>query len=128
MLLGHPGTGTTLLAKAVAGEAGVPLFSMSGSDFVEMFVGVGASVTGDTPVLVRTSEGGTRLTSIGDFVDAHYQGDAEGFIVPVKGVETLGLTEKESKFKASSKKFVGGRRRSGVRSVDRHPARALPET
>ncbi len=43
LLLGAPGTGKTLLARAVAGEAGVPFFSMSGSDFVEMFVGVGAS-------------------------------------------------------------------------------------
>ncbi|MFH0809309.1 MAG: ATP-dependent zinc metalloprotease FtsH [Pseudomonadota bacterium] len=43
MLVGAPGTGKTLLAKAVAGEAGVPFFSMSGSDFVEMFVGVGAA-------------------------------------------------------------------------------------
>lgn len=43
LLLGQPGTGKTLLAKAVAGEAGVPFFSISGSEFVEMFVGVGAS-------------------------------------------------------------------------------------
>lgn len=43
LLYGYPGTGKTLLAKAVAGEAGVPFFSISGSDFVEMFVGVGAS-------------------------------------------------------------------------------------
>ncbi len=43
LLMGAPGTGKTLLAKAVAGEAGVPFFSISGSDFVEMFVGVGAS-------------------------------------------------------------------------------------
>ena len=43
LLVGHPGTGKTLLAKAVAGEAGVPFFFISGSDFVEMFVGVGAS-------------------------------------------------------------------------------------
>ena len=42
LLVGHPGTGKTLLAKAVAGEAGVPFYSISGSDFVEMFVGVGA--------------------------------------------------------------------------------------
>ena len=41
--MGPPGTGKTLLAKAVAGEAGVPFFTISGSDFVEMFVGVGAS-------------------------------------------------------------------------------------
>src|SRR5688500_3064179 len=43
LLIGSPGTGKTLLARAIAGEAGVPFFSISGSDFVEMFVGVGAS-------------------------------------------------------------------------------------
>ena len=43
LLIGPPGTGKTLLAKAMAGEAQVPFFSLSGSDFVEMFVGVGAS-------------------------------------------------------------------------------------
>ncbi|MDZ5016725.1 AAA family ATPase, partial [Clostridium perfringens] len=43
LLVGPPGTGKTLLAKAIAGEAGVPFYSISGSDFVEMFVGVGAS-------------------------------------------------------------------------------------
>ena len=43
LLVGPPGTGKTLLAKAIAGEAGVPFFTISGSDFVEMFVGVGAS-------------------------------------------------------------------------------------
>lgn len=45
LLVGPPGTGKTLLAKAVAGEAHVPFYSLSGSDFVEMFVGVGASVS-----------------------------------------------------------------------------------
>lgn len=43
LMVGPPGTGKTLLAKAVAGEANVPFFSISGSDFVEMFVGTGAS-------------------------------------------------------------------------------------
>ena len=42
-MVGNPGTGKTLLAKAIAGEAKVPFFSISGSDFVEMFVGVGAA-------------------------------------------------------------------------------------
>ena len=48
LLVGPPGTGKTLLAKAIAGEAGVPFFSISGSDFVEMFVGVGAARVRDT--------------------------------------------------------------------------------
>jgi hypothetical protein len=54
LMVGPPGTGKTLLAKAVAGEANVPFFSISGSDFVEMFVGVGASRVrvGDSPELV----------------------------------------------------------------------------
>lgn len=47
LLVGPPGTGKTLLAKAVAGEAGVPFFSISGSEFVEMFVGMGASKVRD---------------------------------------------------------------------------------
>ena len=53
LLVGHPGTGKTLLAKAVSGEAGVPFFSLSGADFVEMFVGVGASIVRD---LFQTSK------------------------------------------------------------------------
>ena len=53
LLLGPPGSGKTLLARAIAGEAGVPFFSISGSDFVEMFVGVGAE---PRPRSVRTSE------------------------------------------------------------------------
>jgi len=64
LLVGPPGTGKTLLAKAIAGEAGVPFFSISGSDFVEMFVGVGASRVRDlfeqakknTPCLVFIDE------------------------------------------------------------------------
>lgn len=54
LLVGPPGTGKTLLAKAVAGEANVPFFSMSGSDFVEMFVGVGASRVRDLFVQAKT--------------------------------------------------------------------------
>ncbi len=55
LLFGPPGTGKTLLAKAVAGEAGVPFFSISGSDFVEMFVGVGASRVRDLFEQAKTS-------------------------------------------------------------------------
>ncbi len=53
LLMGAPGTGKTLLARAIAGEAGVPFFSISGSDFVEMFVGVGASRVRDLFVKER---------------------------------------------------------------------------
>src|SRR5262249_7787331 len=70
LLVGPPGPGKTLLARAVAGEAGVPFFSISGSEFIQMFVGVGASVTGDTPILVRAG-GRTRLVPIGEFVDGY---------------------------------------------------------
>src|SRR5437763_1612499 len=55
LLFGPPGTGKTLLARAVAGEAGVPFFSISGSDFVEMFVGVGASRVRDLFEQAKTS-------------------------------------------------------------------------
>lgn len=56
LLVGPPGTGKTLLAKAIAGEAGVPFFSISGSEFVEMFVGVGASRVRDLFKKVRRQE------------------------------------------------------------------------
>ncbi len=59
LLVGPPGTGKTLLAKAIAGEAGVPFFSLSGSDFVEMFVGVGAARVRD-----MFSQAGSRSPSI----------------------------------------------------------------
>jgi len=127
LLLGPPGSGKTLLAKAVAGEAGVPFFSMSGSDFVEMFVGVGASVTGDTPVLVRHA-GRTELVEIGAFVDRFYAPGAADAVVPVRGVETLGFEELDSKFKGSTKTFVKGSTWQGVRGVYRHRVREILES
>lgn len=85
LLLGPPGTGKTLLAKAVAGEANVPFFSISGSDFVEMFVGVGASRVRDlfdqakkhTPSIIFIDEidavGRQRGTGLGDGHDEREQ-------------------------------------------------------
>ncbi|TMQ72746.1 MAG: hypothetical protein E6K81_06570, partial [Candidatus Eisenbacteria bacterium] len=105
--------------KAVAGEAGVPFFSMSGSDFVEMFVGVGASVTGDTPVLIRR-DGKTCLMPIGEFVDGYFTGDEQGSVVPVAGVETLGFEGSDSNFEGSPRTSVTGSAWSRVRGVLRH--------
>jgi cell division protease FtsH len=67
MLVGPPGTGKTLLAKAIAGEAAVPFFSISGSDFVEMFVGVGASRVRD---LFRTAKESSPCIVFLDEIDA----------------------------------------------------------
>lgn len=81
LLVGPPGTGKTLLAKAVAGEAGVPFYSLSGSDFVEMFVGVGASRVRDlfknaqqsAPCIIFIDE----LDAIGKRRDSTYGGNDE---------------------------------------------------
>ena len=81
LLVGPPGTGKTLLAKAVAGEAGVPFFSLSGSDFVEMFVGVGASRVRDlfkqaiaaAPCIIFIDE----IDAIGKSRDSQFGGNDE---------------------------------------------------
>ena len=81
LLVGSPGTGKTLLAKAVAGEANVPFFSISGSDFVEMFVGVGASRVRDlfqqaakvAPCIIFIDE----IDAVGRARDSRYGGNSE---------------------------------------------------
>ena len=81
LLVGPPGTGKTLLAKAVAGEAGVPFFSLSGSDFVEMFVGVGASRVRDLFKQAQQNAPGIifidELDAIGKSRDSRFGGNDE---------------------------------------------------
>lgn len=124
VLMGAPGTGKTLLARAVAGEASVPFFSISGSEFVEMFVGVGASVTGDTPVLIRTKDG-TKLLPISEVVDSYYKNKESNRVKYVNGIETLGFKNLNSGFRgenSDNKTFFGGSKWSSVRGVLRHKA------
>lgn len=97
LLMGAPGTGKTLLARAVAGEAGVPFIHMSGSEFVEMFVGVGASVTGDTPVLIREN-GSVQLKPISEVVDRFCLSGTENVVHPVTRIETLGVKKAQTNF------------------------------
>ena len=81
LLVGPPGTGKTLIAKAVAGEAGVPFFSMAGSDFVEMFVGMGASRVRDlfkeaakvAPCIIFIDE----IDAVGGSRDSRFSGNSE---------------------------------------------------
>ncbi len=125
LLVGPPGSGKTLLAKAIAGEAAVPFFSISGSEFVEMFVGVGASVTGDTPVLIR-DEHGTRLVPIAEVVDRYHAEDKEGFVVPVSGMETLGYEPRQSGFRGRLSGFETSTWKR-VRGVYKHKANEIFE-
>lgn len=112
LLVGPPGTGKTLLAKAVAGEANVPFFSLSGSDFVEMFVGVGASRVRDlfkqahsmAPCIIFIDE----IDAIGKSRDSKYGGgndereqtlnqllaEMDGFDAKSKGVVILAATNR----------------------------------
>jgi cell division protease FtsH len=99
LLMGRPGTGKTLLAKAIAGEANVPFFSISGSDFVEMFVGVGASRVRDmfeqgkknAPCIIFIDEidavGRSRFTGIGGGHDEREQ-TLNALLVQMDGFET----------------------------------------
>ena len=99
LMMGPPGTGKTLLAKAIAGEAGVPFFSISGSDFVEMFVGVGASRVRDmfeqgkknAPCLIFIDEidavGRSRFSGIGGGHDEREQ-TLNAMLVEMDGFES----------------------------------------
>jgi cell division protease FtsH len=104
LLVGPPGTGKTLLAKAVAGEANVPFFSMSGSDFVEMFVGVGASRVRD---LFRQAKEKAPAIIFIDEIDAI--GRARG-----KNVMTGGNDERESTLNQLLTELDGFGTNSGV--------------
>ena len=104
LLVGPPGTGKTLLAKAVAGEAGVPFMSMSGSDFVEMFVGVGASRVRD---LFRQAKEKAPCIIFIDEIDA--VGRARG-----KNVMTGGNDERESTLNQLLTEMDGFGTNSGV--------------
>ncbi len=104
LLVGPPGTGKTLLAKAVAGEADVPFFSMSGSDFVEMFVGVGASRVRD---LFRQAKEKAPAIIFIDEIDAI--GRARG-----KNVMTGGNDERESTLNQLLTEMDGFGTNSGV--------------
>jgi len=104
LLVGPPGTGKTLLAKAVAGEADVPFFSMSGSDFVEMFVGVGASRVRD---LFRQAKEKAPAIIFIDEIDA--VGRARG-----KNVMTGGNDERESTLNQLLTEMDGFETNSGV--------------
>ena len=104
LLVGPPGTGKTLLAKAVAGEANVPFFSMSGSDFVEMFVGVGASRVRD---LFRQAKEKAPAIIFIDEIDAIGRSRS-------KGVMTGGNDERESTLNQLLTEMDGFGTNSGV--------------
>lgn len=125
LLYGPPGSGKTLLARAVAGEAGVPFLSISGSDFVEMFVGVGASVSGDTPILIR-DRNKTRLLPIAVFVDRYYENNinTEGYVPLREEVETLGYRQNAY---SGRKGGFGGSSWSSLRGVYRHKVKEIFE-
>ncbi len=97
LLVGPSGTGKTLMARAVAGEAKVPFLHMAGSEFMEMLVGIGASVTGDTPILIKDNKN-NKLLPIKEFVDEFYQQNETDKIKKVDGVKALGFEKAKNKF------------------------------
>jgi len=130
LLIGPPGTGKTLLAKAVAGEAGVPFLGMSGSEFVEMFVGVGASISGDEMVLIKEN-GEIKLTPICEVIDRYYKEGEVGYKKIDSDLETLGFRKGITNFKGfknNEEKFhFGGAKWTKVRGVYRHKVNEIYE-
>ena len=129
ILIGPSGCGKTLLARAVAGESGVTFFSMAGSEFMEMLVGVGASVTGDTPVLVKDN-GKVELVEIGKFIDQYYKNSQADIVLPVSGIKTLGLMKEKNGFWGSDSKkrpVFGGSQWRQVKQVYRHKIKEIFE-
>ena len=129
MLIGPPGTGKTLLARAIAGEASVPFFTISGSDFVEMFVGVGASRVRDmfeqgkkhSPCIIFIDEidavGRSRGAGLGGGNDEREQ-TLNQILVEMDGFETIkairkinndvlvvAITSYDESYMAAAKKF-----------------------
>ena len=127
ILVGPSGVGKTLLARAIAGEADVPFFSMAGSEFMEMLVGVGASVTGDTPVLVRRS-GRVELKPIEEVVDNYYQVGETDFNIKVGDLQTLGLRKETNGFwgsRSTKRPVFGGSNWQNVVQVLRHKVKEI---
>ncbi len=130
LLIGPPGTGKTLLAKAVAGEAKAPFLSMSGSDFVEMFVGVGASISGDETVLIRENNQ-INLLPISEVIDKYYKDGTDGYPVKVSNLETLGFSKERTNFRGFKKNvekfYFGSSQWSRVSEVYRHKVEEIYE-
>lgn len=112
LLVGPAGSGKTLLARATAGEANVPFFHISGSEFIELFVGVGASCSYDTNILIKSASG-TRLMPIGEFADQFYEDGDEG-LRKIENTQTLGVDW------ARGTKFFKSSNWKDVKSVYRH--------
>jgi cell division protease FtsH len=117
LLVGAPGTGKTLLAKAVAGEAGVPFFSLSGADFVEMFVGVGAARVRDL-----FAQAQARAPSIIFIDELDALGKARG-VSPMMGTDLESAPRRDGRFRYAERRHPPGRHQP---TGDSGPGAATP--